>query len=304
MADTKRGGDTSRITRDYFDSILVEMRHIDSVEPDMALSLYGHTFKTPVMFAALSHLQKTHPGGMAEAARGIVQAGAVMWAGMGDEAELGDILATGAKTIKIIKPYADEREVLRRIDHAKVNGAIAVGMDIDHAFGSKGERGSVLGIPMRPVTFDMLRAYVKAARPLPFVVKGVLSVRDALKCADAGVGGIVVSHHHGMVDYAVPPLMALPDIRKAVNGAYPIFVDCGVERGLDVFKALALGADAVSVGRALMGPLHDNGAQGVADKIEEINKELSWAMAVTCAADITKIEPGVLRWQGAPPTWI
>jgi isopentenyl diphosphate isomerase/L-lactate dehydrogenase-like FMN-dependent dehydrogenase len=295
MSDIKRGGDTSVITREYFDSLLVEMRHIDSVEPDLSLSLYGHTFATPVMFAALSHLGRVHPGGMAEAAKGIEQAGAVMWAGMGDEAELDAIIETGAKTIKIIKPYADESVVLRKIEHARRVGAIAVGMDVDHAFGSKGERGAVLRIPMKPVSLDLLKRYIKAADGLPFIVKGVLSVQDALKCVDAGAGGIVVSYHHGMVDYAVPPLMVLPDIAMAVNGAFPIFVDCCVERGLDVFKALALGASAVSVGRALMPPLGESGAEGVSAKIAEIGAELSWAMAVTGSPSIREIDSGVLR---------
>jgi len=298
------GGDTSRITREYFDSLLVEMRHIDSVEPDLSLTLYGHKFKTPVMFAALSHLDHVHPAGMTEAARGIVQAGAVMWAGMGDQAELDSIVGTGAKTIKIIKPYADEQVVLEKIEHAKRIGAIGVGMDVDHQFGSINSRGTVINIPMKPVTFEQLKKYVTAAGSLPFIVKGVLSVRDALKCVDAGVRGIVVSHHHGMVDYAVPPLMVLPDIVKAVNGAYPIFVDCGFERGLDVFKALALGATAVSVGRALMGPLGESGADGVKSKIDAINNELSWAMAVTASKTIDTINADVLHWQHTPPVGI
>ena len=250
------------------------------------------------MFAALSHLGRVHPGGMAEAARGIVSANAVMWAGMGDTRELDDIVSTGAKTIKIINPYADESQVLDRIEHARKIGAIGVGMDVDHQFGSKGDRGSVIGIP---ITCETLRRYVKAAGELPFIVKGVLSVRDALKCLDCGVRGIVVSHHHGMVDYAVPPLMVLPEIVKAVNGNYPIFVDCCVESGLDVFKALALGATAVSVGRATMGPLGERGAEGVKQTIESITSELNWAMAVTCAARLTDITPDLLRWRQSAP---
>jgi hypothetical protein len=94
-------GDSTKFTRDYFDSILVEMRHIDGVLPSTKLELYGETFSTPVMLAALSHLQSCHPEGMVEAARGIKAAGAVMWAGMGDEAELEGITSTGARTIKI-----------------------------------------------------------------------------------------------------------------------------------------------------------------------------------------------------------
>jgi len=287
------GGDTSRITREYFDSLLVELRHIDSVMPSTELTLYGETFKTPVMLAALSHLNRTHPEGMVEAARGMVLAGGVMWAGMGEKEELEGIVGTGARTIKIIKPYASNDDVLDRIRHAESVGALAVGMDVDHQFGGKGHWGDVIGFPMAPKTLEEIRMFVGATK-LPFVVKGVLSERDAYKCLEAGVRGIVVSHHHGMSDYAVPPLQILPKIAKLVNGRIPIFVDCNVERGMDVFKALALGATAVSVGRALMGPLGEGGAAGVQKAVDLMTDELKWTMAVTCSPDIRSIDPSVI----------
>jgi isopentenyl diphosphate isomerase/L-lactate dehydrogenase-like FMN-dependent dehydrogenase len=287
------GGDTEKITRDYFDSLLVEMRHIDAVEPSTKLELYGETFNTPVMMAALSHLNKVHPEGMVEAARGIVAANGVMWAGMGDEAELEAICATGAKTIKIIKPYSDNRDIFRKIEHAEKYGCIAVGIDIDHQFGSKSCRGSVLNLPVKPKSLKEIESFVKSTQ-LPFIIKGVLSTVDAQKCLDAGVRGIVVSHHHGMVDYAVPPLQILPAIVTVIKQQIPIFVDCCVSRGMDAFKALALGATAVSVGRALMEVLRTSGWHGVCAFIEEMTNELNWAMAVTCSPDITHIDPRII----------
>jgi isopentenyl diphosphate isomerase/L-lactate dehydrogenase-like FMN-dependent dehydrogenase len=293
MSEQVNAGNSEKITRDYLDSLLVEMRHIDAVEPCTKLELYGETFATPVMLAALSHLDKTRPNGMVEAARGLLAAGGVMWTGMGDEEELEAITATGAKTIKIIKPYADNQVILKKIAHAEKQGCIAVGMDIDHQFGSKNSWGTVLGIPMAPKTLEEIRTFVGATK-LPFIIKGVLSEQDARKCLDAGVGGIVVSHHHGMVDYALPPLRILPRIAKLVNKRIPIFVDCGINRGLDAFKALALGATAVSAGRVVMEPLKNDGAQGVQRVIEGMTAELKWAMAVTCSRDITGIDPSVI----------
>ena len=99
---------------------------------------------------------------------------------------------------------------------------------------------------------------------------------------------------------AVPPLYLLPKIRKAVGDSLTIFLDCDVENGFDVFKALALGADAVSVGRAIMPPLRENGAQGVCDRLLEINGELRAAMARTGAKKISEIDPSVLHFFGAP----
>ncbi|GHU25571.1 FMN-dependent dehydrogenase [Spirochaetia bacterium] len=289
----ENGGDTGVITRDYFDSLLVEMRHIDAVEPCTQLELYGKTFATPVMFAALSHLNKTHPEGMVEAAWGLKAAGAVMWVGMGDESELEAITGTGAQTIKIIKPYADNKDIFRKIEHAEKCGCIGVGMDIDHQFGSINSWGSVLNLPMKPKTLKEIESFVKATS-LPFIIKGVLSTVDAQKCLAAGVRGIVVSHHHGMVDYAVPPLQILPDIVKVIGRNIPIFVDCGVERGMDVFKALSLGATAVSVGRAFMEPLRLEGAAGVMKLIGTMTNELKWAMAVTCSPDIQHIDSSLI----------
>ncbi len=287
-------GDSNLITREYFDSLLIEMRHIDSVLPSTKLELYGETFETPIMTAALSHLDKCRPNGMVEMARGALAANAVMWTGMGDEAELEATVSTGARTVKIIKPYADNNDIFRKIEHAEKIGAFAVGMDVDHSFNGKGQYDNVLGYSMTPKTLDEIKSFVRSTK-LPFIIKGVLSVQDAVKCVEAGVKGIVVSHHHGIMDYAVPPLMILPEIAKAVDKAIPVFADCGFSNGYDVFKALALGASAVSVGRALMGPLAEDGAEGVRKKIEDMTQELAGVMARTCSRDIGHISPDLIR---------
>jgi len=292
-----KAGDSNRITREYIDSLLVEMRHLDAVLPDTQLELFGERFQTPVMMAALSHLSKCHENGMVEMARGAMEAGACMWCGMGDEEELEAILATGAKTIKIIKPYKDRDIIYRKMEHAGKNGAIAVGLDVDHQFGGDGQYDNVLGYNMAPVSALELVQLVNATN-LPFVVKGILSVQDAVKCMDAGVGAIVVSHHHGIMNYAVPPLMVLPEIIKAVhahNSKIKVIVDCGIESGMDVYKALALGADAVSAGRIMMGVLKEGGAEGVKNKVEQMTRELAGAMARTCTPNLRSFDSSVLH---------
>ncbi len=291
--EEKRLGDSDQITRDYFDSLLLEMRHLDGVMPDTTFRLYGETFTTPIMMAALSHLNNIHDKGMAEMAKGAALAGAVNWAGMGEKDELEEITATGARTIKIIKPYADNDMIFDRIAHAEKCGVMAVGMDIDHAFNGKGEYDKVLGYDMAPKSMEEIRSFVEATS-LPFVVKGVLSSQDAYKCLKAGAKGIVVSHHHGIMDYAVPPLMILPEIVKVIEGQIPIFVDCGILSGMDAFKALALGATAVSAGRVIMKPLGEKGACGVRDHILQMNAELKGVMARTGCADLSQIDSSVI----------
>ncbi len=286
--------DANQLTRAYMDSILVEPRYLDSAVPDTSMELFGKRFSSPIMIAAFSHLSGTHPGGMPEMARGARLAGICNWAGMGDEQELSDILKTGAETIKIVKPYADREKVLCMLRFAKENGALAVGMDIDHSFDHRGNPDNVLGMEMRSVSREELCEFA-AVSDLPFIVKGVLSEADAEKCAYAGVSGILLSHHHGIMPYAVPPLMALPRIRAAIGGSMDIFVDCGIESGCDAFKALAFGAKAVCVGRSILPALKEKGAEGIKEYIGNMNDELRGMMARTASRDLKHI-PNDLLW--------
>jgi len=297
MVDMKHSKpwDSDQITRDYFDSLLVEMRHIDAVIPSTKFELYGETFDTPIMMAALSHLDKVRQNGMVEMAKGALAANAVNWAGMGNEEEIAAITATGARTINIIKPYADNDYILHRIAHAEACGVMAVGMDIDHSFSGNGRYDVVLGEKMGSKTLAELKEFIKSTK-LPFIVKGVLSEQDAYKALEAGAKGIVVSHHHGIMNYAVPPLYILPRIAEVIDHQIPIFVDCGIISGMDAFKALALGADAVCAGRVIMEPLKKYGAEGVKDQIIKMTEELAGVMAKTCSKDLKHIDRAVI-WQ-------
>ncbi len=153
-------------------------------------------------------------------------------------------------------------------------------MDIDHGYDKFGQYD--MNALMCGITTSELKDFITNAE-IPFIVKGVLSVQDALKCAEAGAAGIVVSHHHGIMDYAVPPLMVLPEIREAVGPEMKVFVDCGIGSGADAFKSIALGADAVSVGRAMLDSFRTEGAAAAG------------YMAHTAAADLSHIDGSVVR---------
>ena len=284
---------SDKITRDYFDSLLIETRYMDAELPSTEMTLFGEVFRTPIMTAALSHLHNSARNGMTIYARAAALSGAVHWVGMGSDQELEDIVATGARTIKIIKPHADNREVFRKIDHAVKVGCMAVGMDIDHAFNSEGGYDNVFGLPMKAKSTEELTDFVQAAG-VPFIAKGVLSPHDAERCMKAGCAGMVVSHHHGMIQYAVPPLMVLPDILSVTGGEIPVFVDCGIESGMDAYKCLALGAKAVSVGRHLM-PLLKEGEDAVSIRINEMTAELAGIMARTGIPALDKMDSTVIH---------
>jgi len=283
------------LTRQYFNSLHLEQRLMDSCIPNTEMWLFGQKFNTPVMTAALSHLGTFHPdapNGMVDYAKGAALAGAVHWYGMGEEPEFEAVMATGAKTIRIVKPYADEAKIERQLKHAEELGALAVGMDIDHMFNMQGNPDVCVGEEMSIKSSEDLRRYVEMTK-LPFVVKGVLSVHDAVKCAEIGVKGIVVSHHGGRLNDAVPPLFALPDIVKAVGHKMEIFVDCGILSGSDAYKAMALGAKAVSVGIHLI-PFVKQGAEAVAGRINDMTAEMKGIMAHTGVKDVKSFDASVV----------
>ena len=140
----------------------------------------------------------------------------------------------------------------------------------------------------------MIRSYVESTK-LPFIVKGVLSVKDALTCANAGVAAIIVSHHHGRMPYAIPPMMILPDIKEALEGTgVKIIVDCGIASGADVYKALALGADACAVGRSMLPSLEKDGIAGVEGFLDKVGNELRYIMSNTGFAKVADIDDSAL----------
>ena len=121
-------------------------------------------------------------------------------------------------------------------------------------------------------------------------------IRGAVKSADAGARAIIVSHHHGRVPYAVPPMMILPEIKKALKGRnVQIFVDCGISSGADVYKALALGADAAAVGRSMLPSLEKEGVPGVKKFLQNINEELRFIMSSTGFSKVEDVDDSMLR---------
>lgn len=287
--------DSNEITREAFDRILIRTRYIDSELPDTTFRLWGREFSTPIATAALSHLNGLHEKGTRELALGAKEANALNFMGMESySGELSDVVSAGASTIRFIKPHAKDEDVLDRIARARELKVFALGMDIDHAYNGNGGYDTVEGLPMKPKSAAQLRSYVEAAGGIPFVIKGVLSASDAEKCLEIGASGIVVSHHHGIMPYSVPPIMALPEILRVTAGRIRVFVDCGISSGADVYKALALGADAVCVGRDLMGPLKEQGAHGVAERIRRLNGELASIMARTGFRSLAELDSSCL----------
>lgn len=291
-----RLSDANEINERYMDSILFEQRLIDSVNADISTTIFGETFSMPVMTPAFSHLNAFNGReltGLEEYSIAAKECNILNFCGMMENDLFQKIMDTGAKTVRIVKPYADNGKVRDQLQYAEAAGAFGVGMDIDHIFGTTGY-DIVMGEEMAAQTSDMLRSYVESVK-IPFIVKGVLSVADAIKCAEIGAKGIIVSHHHGRLPYAVPPMMVLQDIKEELKGKdIAIIVDCGITSGSDVFKALALGADAAAVGRSMIPFLEKDGVAGVKEYIESVGKELRFVMSATGFSKVSEIDESVL----------
>ncbi len=293
----ERLSDANVITQKYMDSILIESRYIDSVVADTSVDFWGKTFSMPVMTPAFSHLVNYNgreKNGLEEYSEAAADCNILNFCGMMENDQFKKLVDTGARTVRIVKPYADNGKVKDQMLFAESVGAFGVGMDIDHIFGNEGY-DVVIGEEMTFQTAEMLHSYVELT-DLPFVVKGVLSVEDAVKCADLGADAIIVSHHHGRIPYAIPPMMVLPDIKEALKDRnVKIIVDCGIATGSDVFKALALGADAAAVGRSMLPALESKGREGVREFLTGVGNELRYIMSSTGFDNVSKIDSSVLH---------
>jgi 4-hydroxymandelate oxidase len=139
-------------------------------------------------------------------------------------------------------------------------------------------------------------AWLRERTMLPLVLKGILTAEDARLAVDHGVDAIVVSNHGGrQLDGAVPTLEALPEVVAAVNGRIPVLMDGGIRCGTDVFKALALGASTVLIGRPVLWGLAHSGAPGAAAVLRLLRDELVDCMRLAGRPTIADIDPSAVR---------
>ena len=195
------------------------------------------------------------------------------------------ITASHGHGVPTIKPWNMEL-VRQKLELAGTADPFAVAMDIDAA-----------GLPflknMQPPagskTVDELRQIAAWAKK-PFILKGIMTVEGAKKAVKAGASGIVVSNHGGRVlDNCPATAEVLPAIADAVGKQVTIFVDGGIRSGMDVFKALALGADAVLIGRPFVTMVYGGGAEGIQVYVDKLKAELSDTMSMCGAHSLAEI---------------
>jgi len=284
--------DSNRLIEEYFDSLMIKYRYIDSDLADTTFHFLGADFETPILGSALGQHQRIHASGSLGYANAIHAAGSLNFNGWMKDQDIENIAAAGIRTIRGVKPFLDHDKIYRAIEHDEKCGAFAVCMDIDHIFERNGKYISQPSGDCGPQTVEDLKGYVKSTK-LPFILKGILTPEDAEKCVEIGVSAIIMTNHNNRLPCTVPPLVALPQVKAVVDGRFPILVDGCIESGVEAFKALALGADGVLVCRALMKEF-SAGPEAVTAKLKSMTAELSGCMANTGAPDLAHISPDSL----------
>ena len=291
-------GDTAMRNYDKWQQIRVNMDTIcENAEPDTSLSIFGRNFRYPFFAGPVGAVAQHYSDKYDDAAYNDILVRACMEGGIA--AFTGDglnpaVMASACKAISAckgtgiptVKPWNMET-IAEKINLCKASGCFAAAMDIDAA-----------GLPflknMTPPAGSKNTAELAEIAKMagvPFIVKGIMTVRGALKAKAAGAAGIVVSNHGGRVlDQCPATAEVLADIASALKGSgIKIFVDGGIRSGVDVFKALALGADAVIIARPFVSAVYGGADEGVKAYIEKIGAELKDTMAMCGAKDLKSI---------------
>ena len=294
----KYPGPTAARNFDKWQEIFVNMDTLcpNFADPDISFELFGHTFAAPIFAAPLGGLTLHYGDKYTDQqynsilVKAAAEYGVMALTGDGMDPDIMkssvvDMAAVSGMGCPTIKPWNKEA-VFEKLDILNANHIFAAAMDVDGA-----------GLPFLKKynpnagskTVDEMREIVDYA-DMPFIIKGIMTPAGARKAVESGAKGIVVSNHGGRVQGGVPSTAeVLPAIVEAVKGQITIFVDGGIRSGVDVFRALALGADAVLIGRPVLTAIYGAGEEGFKVYMDKIVGELKSTMTMCGAASLKDI---------------
>ena len=288
---------------DAWKNIHLVMDTICEITPVSTQSyLFGHTFRLPVFAGPVgavsmhygdAYVDQTYNKVLVKACK---DAGIMAFTGdgMDDQIMIGatqNIKENDGIGVPTIKPWAKEM-VVEKLKLAKEADALAIAMDIDAA-GLPFLKGFVP--PAGRKNVKELKEIVQEI-DVPFIVKGILSVKGALKAKEAGAAAIVVSNHGGRVLDDTPATAdVLEEIVQAVGKDMTILVDGGIRSGQDIFKALALGADGVLIARPFVNMIYGAQEEGVKALVDQLEQELIDTMEMCGASTIQEITRDMVR---------
>ena len=296
-------GDTAIRNYDKWKEIRVQMDTLVEKRPiDTSLSLFGKNFQYPFFAGPVGAVNMHYGDSLNDVSYNDILVSSCAEFGIaaftGDGMDSNVMMAAteaikkaGGLGIPTVKPWNVEM-VREKMALVKDAGAFAAAMDIDAA-GLPFLKN--FNPPAGSKSVEELREIVEAAG-VPFIVKGIMTVKGALKAKEAGAAAIVVSNHGGRVlDQCPATAEVLEEIATAVDGSMKIFVDGGIRSGTDVFKALALGADAVIIARPFVTAVYGGGREGVEVYIQKIGSELADTMAMCGVSSISEITRDCVR---------
>ncbi len=309
---------TLHANRAAFDKISIRPRVlVDVSHCDTATSVLGTPLRAPIIVAPTAFHGQVHPDAEPATAKGAGAAGSLLVVSTMSSRPLAEIAeaATGPLwfQIYVLRDRAVVVDMVARAEAAGFSGLVLtvdtprlgrrlrdvrnslavnadaspvnVGGDLTGALHQRQEGISSLAATAADI-FDQTvtwadLAWLRDQSALPLLVKGVVTAADATLAVEHGVDGIIVSNHGGrQLDGGMASLRALPEVGGAVAGRCPVLVDGGIRRGRDVFIALALGADAVLVGRPVLWGLAVSGAEGVEQVLTMLTADLEHTMAL------------------------
>ncbi|KAL2943486.1 Peroxisomal [Bienertia sinuspersici] len=300
--------------RNAFSRILFRPRIlIDVTNIDMSTTVLGFKISMPIMLAPTAMQKMAHPEGEYATARAASAAGTIMTLSSWATSSVEEVASTGPG-IRFFQLYVykDRNVVAQLVKRAERAGFKAIALTVDTPRLGRREadiknrfvlppyltlknfEGLDLG-KMDQANDSGLASYdlkwLQTITSLPILVKGVITAEDARLAVQYGAAGIIVSNHGArQLDYVPATIMALEEVVKAAQGRIPVFLDGGVRRGTDVFKALALGAAGVFIGRPVVFSLAADGEAGVRKVLQMMREEFELAMALSGCRSLSEIQ--------------
>jgi 4-hydroxymandelate oxidase len=288
----------------------------DVANVDTTTTVLGTPVSSPIHIAPTAFHRMAHPEGEAATARGAAQAGSLLVLSTRSTTAVEDVAAAGGHAprwyqVYVLQDRTKTEEQVKRAAAAGFGALVLTGdtpflgrrlRDLRNAFEIPSNIGSAIaeasggGIvdQAADVTFADI-GWLRELSGLPVLVKGVLRADDARACIEAGGAGVIVSNHGGrQLDGAVASADALHEVVAAVGGGGEVYVDGGVRRGVDVVRALALGARGVLLGRPVLWALAAGGADGVRRLLRALTHDLELSMALCGARTVGEISPDLV----------
>jgi 4-hydroxymandelate oxidase len=297
---------------------------VDVSEIDLKTELFGQKLELPIMLAPAAFHRLCHPQAELATVAGANQAGVTMVLSSYSTEAVESVTAAAQQPVWFQLYTQADRELTREmVQRAEAAGCKALCVTVDTpvlgarhresrsqfklpadfrlpnlnlgAVSHRPPRGAIYSELLNPKLTWKDIEWLRSIAKTPVLLKGVMNPEDAVRAADAGVAGLMVSNHGARnLDTLPSTCDALPFIVEKLQGRVPIIVDGGIRRGTDVLKAIALGAQAVMIGRPYLYGLAIGGAAGVARVVEILKTELQMAMALTGRTEIAEIDRSVL----------